>query len=687
MARVKDNVQHMADMGAGRADIDAYLQQEKVTAAQMRQYGAVSGPNAPVRLPQKDTGDVPNFLERYGHGMYNVDPARMAYHAVTGVPYNEEQAQLAEQRYQRDRPQGFDWPSFMGEGTALAPLGLIPGAQETLLGRAVVGAGVGGMAGGLLHAQNGQERLSNTLFGAATGSLASAAIPPLARGAGALYAKGRDLGRYARRFIDPKFKATITGQLDDAARAQGMSLGSLGAAAKQRLEQDAANMVAKTGKLDADALLRMERARQFGFREGTGLLRGQATRDPSIFTREQNLAKRSTAAGERNLITERLNNQLSQIDDWMAKTRRNPALQPEDVGDAIEIAAKTKSELLQKGVREAYQEVEKAIPGIEFSRKALKNRVSPILQDMEDYIDSGVRRRINEIIIPDKSGNYARPFTADEMIKLDKLITQNMPGGPLNKSQGIAASKLKQELLGVMDDTAANVPTDLFAMYQAAKQKAADRFAAIGKPNKLTGQLVAGTSDPGKLVNKVMTGPVKDVRKLKEFLEPKDWSTLQAGIENKIYDRAYKSGAFRQASYNSAIESIGQHRLELIFGPEKAQQLIAFGQTARDIIHYPPLHAINTSNTAPETASLLKDFGRAAIESVPGGRLTTGLLSMAREGANQRAAQQAEQQMIIGLLNPIGPLTPTPNPVAPALPYLRYITPPFGILGAQGMGE
>lgn len=695
MAKVERNLTRMAEMGAPKGDVDAYMKTEGVNWGQLRQFDS-------VKQSQTENQERPNVLERFGRGMTDIatgigqvtgmlPTAQAALSLLPGgvsasaapelFQQTDQQAQAAESadvaRYEDAAGPGMDWARIAGQAAATAPLGAPAAmtAKAGLLGRAALGAAGGGSAGLLTYADSGGERLANTASGAIGGGLFAGIAPAVARGGGRVLASAGDMLDSVKSSLQAlnagKFTATITRSIDDAAERAGIPLEDIGESYTKRVAARAAAALKNGEDFDYDGALRQARAEKFGFVDDAAITRGQATRDPRIFSTEKNLSKRPEGAA----IAERYNAQLAQAEKYMDDLAKATDLDPVTAGEGLRLYSKAQADAMQDGVRELYNAVPR---GGSFNRFSLANRTDQILDDFEDSISSGVKRRIRELA--DTESTTA--FTADELFKLDRLISDTMPPNPTNPAVGTAAGKLKEALLGVMDDAADSAGKDQKAAYRAAKEAAAARFKAIGPHGGLVSQLVHGTIDPTRVVNKVVGGGIDDLRRLKDFLRPEDWTTVQQSVENFIVENARPGGEFSQAAYDRAIKRVGTSRLKEIFGADKARELVDFRDAARDIFRFPNLHTVNTSNTAAEGANIVSDMAGGLLDLAPGGRLAGGLISAASKGGAARRAERETMELVAGLLANRPPLRPRANPAEPLLPLLRGAAPAAGLATA-----
>ena len=692
MTRVIANMQAMADYNAPESDIAAYMQEEGVTPAQLRQFASIEA--APV--------EKPGVLARVGRGVQDVVAGAgqltgalpQVQQALTYLPggydagsmggMTDAQAQANEtadmQRYEGAMGPGTDWGRIAGQALMTAPLAAPSGmaAGAGLLGRAALGAAAGGASGGILYAPDSETRAMNALGGAAGGALFGGIAPSIIKGAGTVAGKAKDVAKAATGLLSGKFQLTITREMQKAAESAGIPLDELGEAYQKRVALKAREALKAGQPFDFEAEMRAARAAKFGFEGDAGLLRGQATRDPKTFSQQMNLSKRPEGAP----IAERMNNQLAQAEAYMDDLAKVPDLDPVEAGDGLRLLSKARADAMQAEVRDVYKAVPK---GGEFSPDSLASRTDSILTDFEDKISSGVKSRIKSFF-----GDKPREASMEELIKLDKLISETMPAGD-DAAVNKASEALKKAVLGVMDDAADSQGDEsVKAAYKAAKAAAKKRFDMIGPQGGLVSQLVHGKVDPTQIPQKIMTGKVDDLRRLKTFIMsesekgPVDrWETIKRMVENQIQNDARPGGQFSQAAYDKAISKIGKNRLTEIFGEQRTKELFEFRDVARDVFRYPNFHSINTSNTAPEAANIVGDALGAAANLVPGGQVALGLLQRAGKKKAQTQAQKEVERAVIGLLGTQPLAGPRANPAMRLLPYAGASAGLGGLLAAS----
>ena len=650
--------------------------------------------------------EPPNFLESMGRGIQDVAAGvgqltgtlPQVQNALTyvGLPgqgvragslagRTDQQAAEAElqdvTQYEQVQGPGMDWGRVAGQAVGTAPLAALPGAAAGagLLARTGAGMLAGGAAGGILYAKNGRERLANTAGAAVGGGLFGAAAPAFTKATGKAVQVVGDIGRKAKGLLrGTTINATLVRQAEDAAREVGVKLEDVGEGYTKRIALQAKQALDNGQPFDFKSAVQAAEAEKFGFAGEAAMTRGQATRNPQIFSNERNLAKRPQGQA----LADRFNAQQANAERYMSELAKVPDLDPIDAADGLRVLAKSRADAMQAKVGEAYR----AVPtGGQFPAESLANRTGAILNDFEDKISAGVKRRITELT----SEESKRIPSMDELIKLDKLINDTMPPGS-DPASDVAAGRLKKALIEVMGDAAdsqGDEPTK--AAYLAAKKMAAERFDKIGKRGGLVSQLVDGRIDPAAIPGKILSGKTDDLAHLKRYIlddaesGPTNWEVIQRMTENHIRDAATKSGDFSQAAYNNAIKGIKRHRLVQIFGEQRADELIGFGKVANKVFSIPPFHTVNTSNSAPELANIAGDALGALADAVPGGRLATGLLGKAA----QKKAAQEEFKLSLGLLGHQGPTVARPNPLARALPYAGASAGLGGLLGARKLQQ
>lgn len=593
----------------------------------------------------------PTTRESIGRGFVDIGGGvrQLLPESVGGYSPEQNKAAIEDMRlYERGAGAGFDFPRMVGQTAALAPT-MAAGMPAGLIARTATGAALGGASGAAMMAESPMDRTFNAAGGLAGGAIGSAVAPAVvsgaSRGVGAV-------GRAARRAWDAlskKGRQVAADALEEAAQRAGFNLSALPAAARQQAEDEAARALRSGGALDADAVIRKARAASFGLVDDAAPTRGQLTRDPAQFSDEVNYSK--IAGGEAIADRyarqrQRIAGQMDQFQDT-AGVPGGASLSPEEAGrSAIEAAQKRASEW-QSRVSALYDSAAEARPDALVSGETLDSAISDLLDEFPIDQAGPVIKRIREL------SKSADGFAPKELEKLDKLITQNRPGGsnlPLDKGLRL----LKERVRGLID----TVGEDYGGAYRDAVREASTRATAIGPRRQLPGALIGEVLEPEMVGRRVMGASLKEIRRARDFIlgsSPGSWNQVRSVVVNDLIDAAIPNGeTFSPAAYRRWLRKVGDGRLKEIFGADTAQQLKEFGVVVRDMLEAPAGNRINRSNTAPVGLQFLSGI----LNRIPG----------ASEAMQARAASQAmraTRQGTQAALNPFAPAPLLPPPMDP----------------------
>lgn len=123
-------------------------------------------------------------------------------------------------------------------------------------------------------------------------------------------------------------------------------------------------------------------------------------------------------------------------------------------------------------------------------------------------------------------------------------------------------------------------------------------------------------ADPDRFVRQFITGggaSVRDVNALRRAItnDPEAFNAVRGQIVNHLKSKALgatddpAAATFRQASYNQALNAIGDRKLAAFFSPEEIAQLRQIGRVATYLQAQPKGSAVNNSNTASAAVGLL----------------------------------------------------------------------------------
>ncbi len=714
MAKHERNLAKLRSVGAPEEDLNRYYTERGVTPQQMRQYAAVQSamknnpsppPSSLARVGRglqdmaSGVGQLTGTLPQIQAGLTLLPGGESASNFGNRMAKTDEQAELSElndvNRYEAGAGDGIDWWRVGGQAAATLPAGLI-GTVPAGLGwgaRGLLGAAGAGTAGASLYAKTPMERGVNATIGAATGGVMGVAADPLMRfGAAGLRELGSGMGRGARavseaannlRNLVPDI--TGTGQprpryVPPAQRAANEILfdREVPEAIRSRVREMAEQALRNDLPFDPAAAARRLQAEGFGFEGPIAMTKGQSSRDAIIFGNEENLLRR---VGADRLHSNRIG-QDAQAEGWIDDLLPNKDITEIDYAQLIIEKVQAADAAMRKVVKQAYD----AIPGGgNFSRDALANRTQEIMSRHRTKIDGVVRDRINELIDP----NSTRAFTFEELDDLMKLVSENMPLG-IDAGINMAAGKLKTAVMGVFDDAASVAPEGQKAAYIAARDAARKRFEMIGKNDTTVARMVNDLLDPKDVLNKIF-GRLRDLKQLKNFLPEEEWVNVQEITLQALQEAATGKGGFSQAGYNSFIKKIKESRLEIIFGKDKTEELMKFGETTRELFRAPNMSNINRSGSGAEVEKIALDAFGALADFIPGGRLAAQVLQKGSDArvanAQARATQRAVDEALSGQTLPPARSNPMdlriPGTSMTGSQATQLLNAPAGLLGTQ----
>ena len=574
----------------------------------------------------------PNKRARIGKGAMDIvrGTRQLLPEGYGGLSQQDQQyINKIDEKYASDvSKQGFDWSRLGGQAGATAPLMLIPPlrakAKQPIWKTAAQSAGLGGLAGASLYESDKEgktdwlDKAMNLGVGTAAGGVFGAAGTKLIEGLGYLPALLKE--SFVRMGVGIPKQQNIIAQLAKAFKEEGLDLSKLGDDVVQDLAKKASDQMKTTGSLDAVALARDARARAFGFEGDSAPTLGQITRDPKIYTREVEVSKIPNIGDE---LRTRFGNQRIKsrelLNAFQNKIFKGSAdITPYEAANVIVNGVKQKAEVLQMGVRNAYDKIK---GGAKLSYQSLDERTATVLDEFENIIPQGIKNRIKSFM-PDEKGKVKKVFNFHEYEKLDQLI--NKTTNWADAAQASGASELKRALLNVLDDTADVAVGDNKILYQTAKKLARKRFEDIGSPNKITAQFLRGT-DPEKIVKKIWTSAsIDDVAKLMKFVgkDSIEAKNIRAAVLNDIVEQAApmaREGKYVAGTFQKLIRKLPKEKLEIIFGKNKVagdlkkpnmevtSDLLNDLAKVLDDLHVAPEGSnINYSNTA---STLINDVG------------------------------------------------------------------------------
>ncbi len=544
----------------------------------------------------------PTAVERLGRGMWDIGAGLKQMYLHVTNPTAAKAFQRAEDEelaiYEAGTGPGFDPWRMGGQAAATAPTILVGGGGG-LLGRAALGAGVGGLTGASMYTKEDESRLGNVMAGSVGGAAVPAAISGVSRLAGPVVSKfARGIGQIRRA---PGVRRRVATELAD----RGVDFTKLSDDVQKKLIFDARTQLAATGNLDASALARRVKAEGLGFQGVSAPTSAQVTRSPRQWAQERNL-QRIPEAGEE--LTERFAAQDEQFVRLRGQVA-GPKVEEEvyDTGESVVGALTRKWGESQKRVSAIYTDIRKKYGeqhGVQLSR--LSAALDDASQDVPNFpVTESIKNRLTKLGV--KEGSEA--LTVRQAEGLRKAINRLPDGGDPN------LMRVKREMVAALDDDVIEgVGDDVFRNARAAAKARFDDFSS-----NVAKKVVEGNLPPDKTFEAIIKGNVSDLQGLKtNLLETeygqKAWERIRQQVLSQVWKKAAPQGAespFSGIAFKKMVnDRIGQRRLGVLFDQSELSMINAIADVGMDLTYTPPRSAVNWSNTAPMIYSLLSKAGR-----------------------------------------------------------------------------
>ncbi|MCA8331894.1 glucosaminidase domain-containing protein [Burkholderia cepacia] len=529
--------------------------------------------------------------------------------------------------------------------------GPIVGGARSLAGMVGRGAVAGAVTGaaqpmhqgdtiGMMAERAGVGALGGAVGGAA-GSALGAVADRLATGV------SRVLSNVGARL--PSTQAAASQNADSvirqAAQEQGIDLSVIPDSILNNVRARVTDAIATNRTLDPAAALRQA--------EGTavlgpqnGLTLGQVTRDPRQFTTERNL-RGIQGAGEP--LMQRYADQNTALIDSLNRQGANEALGEHQTGRQLMDALSREDAASQARVAGMYAQAH-AVNGNDIPLDAnqfVTTARDQLQQQMRDlHLPGAIDRQLERFASGDTPLNVS---TAEQFktILSQGIADNDGKNGNIVRALGIVRDALDntEPLLG----GEAAQGAEAIAAFNRARDAAAARFGTIESTPALRA-IVSGRAVPDNFFNRyVLNGTADDVNSLMGMV-PDQGRALQMQALEYLKGKALggasdEIGTFSQAAFNKALNSIGNVKLNALFGPQQAAQLRQIGRVAANVQAEPAGAAVNHSNTAAAGASMALN----ALTSLADKMKLPGL-NIARNSINQFVNERAAQTALGGEL-------------------------------------
>lgn len=539
-----------------------------------------------------------------------------------------------------------------GAGGIVASGPFIPGtAAPSLLGRMAQGAKAGGALSLASPVQATDDFwLAKGVQGAAStaiGGIAPPLVEGLVGGVGSAVNAIRNAYTGLTNRVTPQ---AIEGTLRTEFQNAGVNWGALTQQQRQALVSETQSALQSGGSLNPDAVRRIADFQRAGIQPTAG----QIAREGAQFARERNLAQMQVGAP----LQQRFQQQNDQLVAGVGPIRDQYAL-----GNRVISSLEARDAPRRAGVDAAYagarDHLGRAAP---MDSVAFANEANRALDEnmLGAYLPTEVRTILNRV-----SGGEI-PFNVNTAVQIDRVLSAAQRSAGNGTPQSLAIGQVRNSLNRA--PIADNVGEDAKRTFDAARGMAAQRFGNIERTPALGAALDEGVA-PEKFVEKfAIRGEVNDVANFMRNLTNEGRQATRQGVIDWIRRQAVNgvedTATFSQAGMNSALEAIGNRKLELIFAGDRGtlQTLRTLGRVGAYVQKQPVSSGVNYS----ASGTMLADAADRA-----GGLPVLGAL-LGKPGDLIRSAQ------VTGSLRPV-PVTPQAPLLSDEL--LRRIGRPAGLLG------
>lgn len=400
------------------------------------------------------------------------------------------------------------------------------------------------------------------------------------------------------------------------------------------------------------------------------MTRAQLTRDPMAWAWEHRV---SGQRGVGEPLSDLLSGQNKALVENLNALGAKAAPSPYAASEQVITRLNAVDEQLRSRINDAYSKVRNSAgrPAMVDS-KAFAEAAQNALTDGQpelahlvnrgDFLPASIQAQFNDIV----QGKI--PLTVDNMQFFDRAWNAAQRAAP--DDQAAAIWKLRKALNET--PVADSLGQESMALYKQARQMAAQRFGLIDS-NPAYKAAVAGKVEPDKFFQKYVEGAnVSELKGLKQLVGPEITTSLQntfiAELKRKALSNASdEAGTFSQAAYNRVMQDpVRMPRINELFADntKTLDQLYRVGRVAEGLIKPPAVARVNTSNTAVESANIVRDIAK----SETGGFLTSLMpnwvqgLGRVMGDASERVK---ESKAVHEAINPGVTAAPLPRPRQP----------------------
>lgn len=570
--------------------------------------------------------------------------------------------QQREQEYQQARQAagqtGIDWWRLGGQ--AINPINyMAPEGAGASMGARV---GQGAVQGAVLGAEQPSQtpgsfwldKMKSMGFGALGGAGASAAV----EGMSGILKAGVGL---AKKYLGTAAPDTAAAEsiVNDALRAKGVDPSTVDLNLLSGMKQDVKDALAGGADISPESIV--NRAKAESLPVPVRLMKGQATGDPMLYSKEQNL-RGVTGVGEP--ITQRLQEQNQAFIDNLDALGAKNAPDVVSTGHKINQSVSSFWDDIQQKKEQLYDAVKNSegqtasMDNVSAGREIRETLGSPQAFHAWTLLPDNMKKTIADL----EEDNL--PLTVSNFQALDKQWGMAARGAEPSTAHAINQAR---EILGNAPIQDAEGEQSMQA-YQLAKQAHAQQMSLVnpkllnGKPNPNYQPLVKAVVMDGEAPENLFTSHfLKEAPsvagKNQDFLsklDPTFKPTLSNTLMGSIKDQALSFASDERGTVSQKVltdwarKPVKSGLLDTLLAPEQAQTFRNLADTAEVAKRFPVASTVNTSNTSPAlvnaVGSALKTNAVAQIaKRLP---LVKQIAEPFAEGAKQAETQSAVESAL-----------------------------------------
>jgi len=374
------------------------------------------------------------------------------------------------------------------------------------------------------------------------------------------------------------------------------------------------------------------------------LTEGQATRDPVLYSEEQNLRGKhtqlaTTFGAQNDKLVQNVQTIRDQVGPDVFSTNAV------EHGDTLISAYKDIDKAASGKIDAAYQAARDMVPDKTASVVNAPDLLANVTKALheQDLFDSAPKDIM--ATLGRRSESNSMSFANIENLKtnLARIQRSFSTDGNTRYAAGIIRDQIEQAPLTVDNEA-------VKAAYDNARSLARQRFQTL-EADPAYKAAVYDSVAPDKFVKKfVINGNRDEVATMAQNLaanEPAKQTLSVAAIDH-LRDAAgigpdYK-GSFKQAGYNKALQALDA-KLGSLVSPQTAEQLQSLGNVAHNIQAPPPGHTVNTSNTL--TAGM-SDYATGALEKAVNSRVPLAGTIARKVGEHYKYGARVRQALAPG---------------------------------------